>query len=117
MMHALLRVEPVDTSPLPELVQQTPGLRLVLLNALRTLRGEPLKKLVSAGSVFVEVSMLEGVGGLENVLDQVSVDRLLFGSHAPLFYFEATQLKLKESPLSPGQLAAISHENAERLMG
>jgi uncharacterized protein len=116
MMHPLLRVEPVDTAPLAELVQQTPGLRLVLVNSLRTLRGEPLKKLLSAGSVFVEISMLEGVGGVGNLLDQVPVDRVLFGSHAPFFYLEAAQLKLKESPLSPVQLAAISGENAERLM-
>src|SRR5204863_162194 len=38
MMHPLLRVEPVDTDPLVNLVKQTPGLRLMLLNALRTVR-------------------------------------------------------------------------------
>src|SRR5205809_1594889 len=38
MMHPLLRVESVDIDPLPALVKQTPSLRLVLLNALRTPR-------------------------------------------------------------------------------
>src|SRR6266568_4178717 len=42
MMHPLLRVDPVDTTSLAELVKQTPGLRLVLLNSLRTLRGQAL---------------------------------------------------------------------------
>jgi predicted TIM-barrel fold metal-dependent hydrolase len=116
MMHPLLRVEPVDTAPLAELVQNTPRLRLVLINALRTLRGQPLKKLLSAGNVFVEVSMLEGVGGIEGLLKQVPADRVLLGSHAPFFYFEAAQLKLKESRLSSGQLAAVAHQNAGRLI-
>jgi hypothetical protein len=115
-MHPLLRVEPVDPAPLAELVRQTPGLRLVLINALRTQRGESLRKLIQAGDVSVEISMLEGVGGLCNLLEQLPVDRILFGSHAPLFYFEAAELKLSESPLAREQRRAITHENAKRLL-
>lgn len=116
MMHPLLRLEPVDTAPLTELVRQTPGLRLVLLNALRTLRGDSLRRLISTGEVYVEISMLEGVGGVSALLEQVPADRILFGSHAPLFYFEAAELKLKESPLAPEQRRAICHGNAKRLL-
>ena len=117
MMHPLLRVEPVDTAPLAALVRQTPGLRLVLLNALRPLRGDALRELVSAGEIYVEVSMLEGVGGVSALLRQIPADRILFGSHAPLFYFEAAELKLQESPLTPEQRRAICHGNAQRLFG
>jgi hypothetical protein len=116
MMHPLLRVEPVDTAPLAELARQTPGVRLVLVNALRTLRGEPLRKLVSAGDICVEISMLEGVGGVGGLLEQVPAGRMLFGSHAPLFYFEAAELKLKESLLTPEQRRAIRQESAKRLL-
>jgi predicted TIM-barrel fold metal-dependent hydrolase len=117
MMHRLLRVEPVDTAPLVDLVKEMPGLRLVLLNALRTLRGKPLVDLISAGEVYVEISMLEGVGGVETLLTQIPPDRVLFGSYAPLFYFESSMLKLKESALSDEQLRAIRCENAQRLRG
>ena len=116
MMHPLLRVEPVETAPLASLVGQTPGLRLVLLNALGKLRGQPLRNLLAAGAVYVEISMLEGVGGIENVLEHVPLNRLLFGSHAPLFYFESARLKLKESRLSAEQLLAIGHGNAQDLL-
>lgn len=116
MMHPLLRVEPVDTAPLAGLIQQTPGLRLVLINALRTLRGEALRDLVSQGDIWVEISMLEGVGGLRALLEQVPAQRILFGSHAPFFYFEAAELKLRESPLTPEQLQAIRRGNAELLL-
>jgi uncharacterized protein len=116
MMHPLLRVEPVDTAPLADLVKQIPGLRLVLLNALRTLRAKPLLDLLAAGDVYVEISMLEGVGGIANLLAQVPVERVLFGSYAPLFYFESALLKLKESPLTEEQRRAIRTSNAQRLL-
>jgi predicted TIM-barrel fold metal-dependent hydrolase len=116
MMHPLLRVPPVDPEPLAALVAQTPGLRLVLLNALGTLRGDALIRLLRAGDVSVEIAMLEGVAGVANLLTQVSPERVLFGSHAPLFYFESALLKLKESPLAAPQLRALREENARRLL-
>ena len=60
--------------------------------------------------------MLEGVGGLESLLEQVPVNRVLFGSFAPLFYFESARLKLRESRLSAELLRAISCGNAQRLL-
>jgi predicted TIM-barrel fold metal-dependent hydrolase len=116
MMHPLLSVEPVNTAPSADLVKQTPGLRLVLLNALGTLRAKPLLDLIAAGEVYVEISMLEGVAGIERLLAQVPSQRVLFGSHVPLFYFESALLKLKESPLNQEQLNAIRRGNAQRLL-
>jgi len=116
MMHPLLRVESVDTAPLVSLVKQIPGLRLVLLNALGTLRAKPLLDLIAAGEAYVEIAMLEGVGGIANLLAQLPLHRVLFGSHAPLFYFESALLKLKESPLTDHQRRAIQIDNARRLL-
>jgi len=116
MMHPLLRVEPVENAPLATLVRQTPGLRIVLLNALGKLRGQQLRELLEAGEVYLEISMLEGVGGLENLLEQVPLNRVLFGSYAPLFYFESARLKLRESRLSAEQMRAISRGNAQELL-
>jgi predicted TIM-barrel fold metal-dependent hydrolase len=116
MMHPLLRVEPTDPGPLVNLVKQTPGLRLVLLNALRTLRDQPLADLVAAGEVYVDIAMLDGFAGVANLLSKVPADRVLFGSYAPLFYFEAALLKLQESSFSDEQLLPIRYVNASRLL-
>jgi len=87
----------------------------VLLNALGKLRGKPLNDLIAAGEVYVEISMVEGVGGVGNLLTQVPLNRVLFGSHAPLFYFESSLLKLKESPLTQEQLRELRLGNAQTL--
>ena len=114
--HPLLRVPDVDVEPLVGLAAKFPKLPIVLLNALRTVRGDVLDRLVTAGQIFVEHSMLEGVGGIQQLLRTVPVERLLFGSYFPFFYFESAQLKLRESELANFQIDAISGTNARRLM-
>lgn len=111
MMHPLWQVEPPDLKPLAEVVKNTPGLRLQLLNWPR-----PSPELLRTGEVCVEIAMLEGVGGVEKLLQQVPLERVLFGSYAPMFYFESALLKLKESVLNPEQLQAIRGANARRLL-
>jgi len=117
MMHPLLRVDPVDTKPLADLVRHIAGLQLVLLNVQRALRGPALAEMVAAGGVWVDIAYLEGAGGLERLLAQIPQHRVLFGSYAPMFYFEAALLKLQESPLSREQLQAVACENARSLTG
>jgi hypothetical protein len=94
---------------------RTPRPPVVLLNALGNIRGEPLKRLLAADGIWLDIAMLEGASGLERLIAQIGRDRLLFGSHAPLFYAEAAHLKLKESTLTPEQSEAIRQGNAWRL--
>lgn len=117
MMHALMRVPPVDISPLEKFVEQTPGLRLVLLNALTTAsRTDQFYRLTGAGNVYVEIAMLETMAALETLLKDIPANSILFGSHAPSFYHEAAHLKLKESNLTATSISAIRHENARNLL-
>ena len=116
MMHPHFRVHHVDTKPLSKVVQETPGLKLELLNALKTVKGEALATVIQSGHVFVEIAMQEQVNGIETLLKSAPIERVLFGSLSPLFYFESAELKLQESPLAAPQVRAIAEENARRLI-
>jgi len=114
--HPLLRVDDVDVTPLPDIVAAVPNLRLVVLNGLRTLSKASIGQLAASGQVWFEIAMQEGVGGIGNLLKLVPLERILFGSHFPLFYLESALLKLQESELGEFQKRAIRADNARKLL-
>jgi predicted TIM-barrel fold metal-dependent hydrolase len=116
-LHPLLKSLPTtDAAPLIPLLARPARPKVVLLNALKNLSGQPLRKLLAAGDVWVDIAMLEAMEGLKRLVAQVGHDRLLFGSHAPFFYPEATELKFKESALAPEHAEAIRQGNARRVL-
>jgi hypothetical protein len=114
-LHPLVNVPATDCTALAALVSRVSGARVQLLNAFRTQRGKPLAALAEAG-VHFDIATLEGVAGIERQLGEIAGMKLLFGSHAPFFYFESAKLKLQESALSSEQMRAVSAENARALM-
>lgn len=117
VQHPLMRIADVDTKPLAALVQARPGLRVVLLNGLATLRGARLKALAATERVWFEIAMREGAGGVGSLLDEAPPSRVLFGSHLPLFPLESAILKMQEAALDDRQRQAIACENARGLRG
>ncbi len=116
MQHPLLRVPHVDTAPLPDALQDLPDLRIVLLNAFRSLRPHQVRPLVEAGRVHVDIAMLEGIDGLRKLLNDVPLERILFGSHFPLFYFESALFKLREAALGGAAIQTICWDNPASLL-
>lgn len=116
MMHPLMRVDHVGVGPLPSVLEPVPGARIQLLNAFRAVRGKALDPLVATGRVWFDIAWLEGIEGIARMEDQVPLDRLLFGSYAPFFYFASSQLKLRESALDDIQLAQIQGKSAQALL-
>jgi uncharacterized protein len=106
--HPLVQVGPVDFKPLAAAMEKARGARVMVLNANRAMSMTALR----GTNVWVDIAMLEGVGGVEGLLKDWPADRVVFGSYAPLFYWESARLKLQESELTPDQLAAITHGNA-----
>ena len=114
--HPLMRVPPVDLTPLAERIKTEPTLRLVMLNCYPQLNLTELGRVAPAGQVCFDLSMVEGVGGVARLVQSVSLERVLFGSHFPLFYMDSALLKMKESGLPAAQQRAIFSDNALRLL-
>jgi predicted TIM-barrel fold metal-dependent hydrolase len=86
------------------------------------LNSDPLRdlghseELLSAGGVYFDISMVEGVGGVGRLARNISVERVLFGSHYPLFYFESALLKVREAGFTDAESQALLGGNARRLL-
>ncbi len=113
--HPLVRVPHVEVTPLLDLLRNRPKVRVVMLNWNRAVKGSLLLELAKTGRVCFDIASVEGVGGVAKLCEQVDPNQVLFGSCAPLFYFESALLKLKESIISQSALSGICAANARRL--
>lgn len=114
--HPKMQVPVVDISPLPKALTAAPGTKLMLMNWPRLSGGKLTMSLFKDTPVMFDISLLEGIAGIEGLLEELPLERLVFGSYAPVFYFEAAKLKLQESALNDRQLNAITHENVARFV-
>ncbi|MEQ1749427.1 MAG: metal-dependent hydrolase [Prosthecobacter sp.] len=111
--HPLTQVAPVDLKPLTEVLKRVPNARVMLLNANAAM---VTKTLQGSTNLWLDMAMIEGVGGVENLLKSWPAEKLCFGSHAPFFYWESSALKLQESVLTSEQLVAVQRGNALALL-
>ena len=65
--------------------------------------------------LYLAISHLEHVDGLRRFLDRFGVDRLLLGSHAPLFTPASARLKIETAQLSHSEREALCRGNARTL--
>jgi uncharacterized protein len=112
--HPLMKVPAVPAAELAALAARHPCTQFV---ACGIYNGE-LVKIRDASNVTVEISMVESGQSLINALPNTGPERLVFGSHSPLLYFESALAKLNVDPqFVPGaQIAAIASGNARRLL-
>ncbi len=114
VQNPLFQVDDVDPAPLAAALAPVPRLPLVILNATGAIRRH-LGKLLALPGVHLDFAMWEGVGGVAALIEAASPQRVLFGSHLPLFPLESSLGKLRESPLNGAHSEAIRAGNAQRL--
>jgi hypothetical protein len=110
-----LAVPPTDVAGLANALDRVPTARVMLLNSfMRAGAGSAatLNRLAATRRVSHDIAALEGVAGVEKLIEASPEAQLVFGSHAPFFYFESALLKLHESVLKPAQSAALRSTNA-----
>ncbi|MGB0579727.1 MAG: amidohydrolase family protein [Limisphaerales bacterium] len=107
--HPMMKIPHVNVTPLPALLKSIPKARVMLLNCFRAVRGKPLLELVATERVWFDISTLEGMSGIERMLKQIPANRIVFGTHAPLYLPESAVLKLRESELTQEQFAQITN--------
>jgi predicted TIM-barrel fold metal-dependent hydrolase len=112
----LARVADVNLAPLPKLLAAIPGLTVQILNCPISPSTEALVPLARSGRVFFDIAMQESVGVVARLAERVGSDRVLFGSHFPLFHVESAILKLKEAGLEAGLERAIRSGTARSLV-
>jgi predicted TIM-barrel fold metal-dependent hydrolase len=123
----VLRAPAVDVTGLPELLAKLPNLKLQLLNAFNgtePLRGQAGRRLIEQTKVMIDISHIEGQGGLGKMIagdpdsrrPPLPAERIVFGSHAPYFPCESAVFKLFESPLERPELEKVMHGNAARFL-
>jgi predicted TIM-barrel fold metal-dependent hydrolase len=87
----------------------------VLLNWRDALAGDAARRLADVGNVLFDIAMLENPGGVERLTERVTARRVVFGSHFPLYYFEAALFKVHEAGFQRPDETAITTGNASRM--
>ena len=117
-MNPVLRVPTADLTALPGVVEEAPLARIAVMNGITSVGwGEqPPLQFPKSRQVVFDISILEGMMDLSRLVDAVGIERIVFGSYSPMFYFEAAALKLREAALNAEQSRAILNGNARRLL-
>ena len=117
--HPLVKVPGVPVKDVLELARLVPRTRFLVCAAYRN----ELKELRGVANVWAEISFCEWELSLRTAIEACGPERLVFGSHSPLYYAEAEEAKLDVVPgdfaLADSEKAvgAIREHNARALLG
>ncbi|MCH2127780.1 MAG: amidohydrolase family protein [Pirellulaceae bacterium] len=116
MMH--FRFPPVPIPQITALASRHPQTQIILSGPNYLLEFTmAVEALQASPNMTIEISCMQGFRGLDFMVDAVGAQRVLFGTGLPLHYAACGTAKLEHSKLTADQLAAVSSQNAVRLLG
>lgn len=113
----LLKAKDVEVKPLEKLLEEFPETKVQVLNGLHAAGVQQWIQRGVPRNVSFDIGTLEGAAGIGRVLKHLPPGQLCFGSHFPLFVWEAAELKLRETELSQPVREMIAGGNARGLVG
>ena len=108
-------VEDVPPPSIGTFMRAWPAVRIVALG-LKGGQPEQLGESFPENGYF-DISNYEAMDALEHAVARFGAERVLFGTHAPLFTPHANVAKLKSAELTEDTRRAIAEGNARRLLG
>jgi uncharacterized protein len=108
-----LRIRGLRNEPLLRFLRRHPELP-VLLSGL--MRPDITQILPAHRQVLADLSFAEWDRTLERLVENVSVQQLVFGSHAPFHLVAANAAKVTSASLPEPQLHAVARRNLERFL-
>ncbi|RKN74193.1 amidohydrolase family protein [Paenibacillus ginsengarvi] len=112
-MYPLLNVNDPDIVRVVKTLSYFPEQPFVLSNPVI---GELVQVLNSVDNVYVELESLEHADVLLQLKQLYTLDRILYGSHAPFFIPEAALSKLKVTDATREDAEQVAFGNARRLL-
>ena len=114
--HPLAQVPDVSIQEVVELAQRHADLTVIAAGAAWSATNGIAETLVETANLYADVSQADGMGSLKLFVERGLQDKLLFGTHAPLFIPRAAIARVV-ADLDDGPAGAILGGNAEALLG
>ncbi|MGI8486173.1 MAG: amidohydrolase family protein [Thermomicrobiales bacterium] len=108
--HPRMLVPGVPISEVDDLARSHPDLRILACGVYQS----ELRQLAEADNVSVELSSIESGDTLPNVLDILPPERVMLGTHAPVYYPAPAIAKVQGDGVSSETIAMIATGNAQR---
>ena len=109
--HLRCRIPPVPAADIEAFADAVPEAKIVLVNAI-----SELPVIAKHANLYGDMASYEPFD-LRKAVSDLPIDRLLFGSHTPLYVTLAALRQLEKSELSSEALAAIRSGNAAKVYG
>lgn len=118
MHHPRALVPPARIDALPAILEEFPQLAVCVLNAPGIGGIFPnARRIPKASRLFMDISGIESVSGVARLAETVGVDRLLFGTNAPLLIPLSAVYKLRETDFSKSEHIRVTRANARNFLG